>query len=56
MRLAMYGLSNRQAIAAMDQCPAAAAFDGSQFYYCDDVDAAADLLLDQLQLDDCGGE
>jgi hypothetical protein len=56
MRLAIYGFSNRQVIAAMDHCPAAGAFDGSQFYYCDDVDAAADALLDQLQLDDCGGE
>ncbi len=56
MRLAMYGLSNRQAIAAMDSCKAAGFFDGSEFYYCDDVDAAADHLLDQLTIDDCGGE
>lgn len=56
MRLAMYGLSNRQVIAAMDNCKAAGAFDGSQYFYCHDVDAAADHLLDQLTIDDCGGE
>ncbi len=55
MRLAIYGLSNRQARAAMTQCPIAARYDGAPYYYPDDIDAEAEAYLDCLSLDDCGG-
>lgn len=56
MRLAMYGLSNKQAIAAMHDCPPAVRFDSAPYFYPDDIDAMADTYLDGLSLDDCGGE
>lgn len=55
-RLAKQGLSNQQARAAMEQCPIAARFGGEPFYYLDDVDAMAEAWIDQLTIDDCGGE
>lgn len=55
-RLSLYGLSNRQAIAAMEACPIAGSFDGSPYFYPDDIDAMADSYLDGLLIDDCGGE
>lgn len=56
MRLAMYGLSNRQAISAMDNCPVAGRFDGAPYFYPDDIDAMADSYIDGLSIDDCGRE
>ena len=56
MRLATYGLSNRQAIEAMDNCPIASRFDSAPYFYCDDIDAMADSYIESLSIDDCGGE
>lgn len=56
MRLAKHGLSNRQARAAMEQCPIAGRFSGEPFYYLDDIDAMAEACLDTLTIDDCGGD
>jgi hypothetical protein len=56
MRLAIYGLSNKQAIAAMHDCPAAGRFDGAPYFYPDDIDAMADSYIDGLSIDDCGEE
>ncbi len=55
-RLALYGLSNKQARAAMANCPVAGRFDGAPYYFPDDIDAMADSYIDGLSIDDCGGE
>lgn len=55
-RLAIYGLSNGQAKAAMANCPIAGRFDGAPYYFPDDIDAMADWFIDGLSIDDCGGE
>lgn len=55
-RLSLYGLSNRQAIAAMQACPIAGSFSGAPYFYPDDIDAMADSYIDGLSIDDCGGE
>lgn len=56
MRLAVYGLSNRQAVEAMHDCPVAGRFDGAPYFYAADIDATADRYIDGLGIDDCGGE
>lgn len=56
MRLARHGLFNRQARAAMEQCPIAGRFSGEPFYYLDDIDAMAEACIDALTIDDCGGD
>lgn len=56
MRLAVYGLSNRQAIEAMHECPIAGKFDGAAYFYASDIDAMADKYIGGLSLDECGDE
>ena len=56
MRLAVYGLSNRQAIEAMHECPIAGKFDSAPYFYVSDIDAMADKYIGGLSLDECGDE
>ncbi len=56
MHLAMHGLSNSQARAALASCPIAGHFDNKPYYYPADIDRAADCYIDGLSIDDCAGE
>jgi hypothetical protein len=55
-RLAIYGLSNSQARAALASCPIAGHFDNRPYYYPADIDHAADCYIDGLSIDNCAGE
>lgn len=55
-RLAIYGLSNSQARAALASCPIAGHFDNKPYYYPADIDQAADSYIAGLSIDDCGSE
>ncbi len=56
MRLTQYGLSDIAISEIMRAAKRAGTYDGTAYYYPDDIDAEADCYLDRLNIDDCGGE